>query len=148
MISVAPAPRLPDWEQRLADFLVRHEHRPFEWGEWDCILFACAAADAMTGHDAAAAYRGRYTTRRGAARILRRLGQGTLLATVDHEFPAKPVARAIRGDLVWHAGCVGICMGGSAIFLTDPALADLAGVPRRGSYVMVPRALWERAWAV
>ena len=144
----AHRPRLPDWEQRLSNFLAAHQSRPFAWGEWDCILFACAAAEAITGHDAAADYRGRYSTRRGAARILRCLGQGTLLATVDAQFPAKPVGRAIRGDLVWHAGCVGVCLGSNAVFLTDPALADLASVPRHGSYVMVPRALWEKAWDV
>lgn len=140
--------RLPDWEQSLSNFLAKHEHRRFEWGQWDCILFACAGVEAMTGHDAAAEYRGRYSDAVGAALALRELGQGTLLKTVDHEFQGKPVGRAIRGDLVWCSGCVGICLGGSAAFLTDPALADLAGIPRLGSYVMVPRALWERAWAV
>jgi hypothetical protein len=140
--------RLPDWEESLSNFLTANEHRPFEWGQWDCILFACAAAEVMTGRDAAAEYRGRYNDAAGAALALRELGQGTLIKTIGHEFDEKPVARAIRGDLVWHAGCVGICLGGNAAFLTDPALADLAGVQRRGSYVMVPRALWLRAWIV
>lgn len=140
--------RLPDWEQRLSDFLVKHEQRPFEWGQWDCILFACAAVEAMTGHDAAAEYRGRYSDEVGAREALREIGQGTLLRTVDANFARTPVSYALRGDLVWHAGCVGVCLGRSAAFLTDPALADLAGVPRIGSYVMVPRALWQKAWAV
>jgi hypothetical protein len=147
-MSAARHERLPDWEQRLSNFLTAHQHRPFEWGQWDCILFACAAVAEMTGHDAAAAYRGRYTDAQGAALALRELGKGTLLKTVDHEFEAKPVARAIRGDLIWHAGCVGICVGANAAFLTDPALDDIAGAPRLGSYVLLPRALWQKAWSV
>lgn len=148
MVAAANPPRLPDWEERLHAFMLANRDREFQWGQWDCILFACAAAEAMTGVDKAAAYRGRYSTRRGAARILRRLGQGTLLATVDHEFSAKPVSHALRGDLVWHAGCVGICLGGTAAFVTDPDAMDALGAPRVGNFVMIPRLAWERAWEV
>jgi hypothetical protein len=128
--------------------MAANRDREFQWGEWDCILFACAAADAITGVDKAAEYRGRYTTPIGAARILRRLGQGTLLATVDHEFEAKPVSYAMRGDLIWHDGCVGVCLGASAAFVTDPEIMDALEAPRVGGFVMLPRAMWQKAWAV
>lgn len=140
--------RLPDWEVRLHDFMAANRDREFAWGEWDCILFACAAAEAITGHDAAAAYRGQYSDEKGARAILRKLGKGTLLATVDHEFEAKPVTYAIRGDLIWHAGCVGVCMGATAAFVTDPEIMDALGGQRVGGFVMLPRAEWQRAWAV
>lgn len=140
--------RFPDWEERLTNFMTANRDREFAWGEWDCILFACAAAEAITGHDAAAAYRGRYSDERGARAILRKLGQGTLLATVDANFVPKPVARAIRGDLIWHAGCVGVCLGGTAAFVTDPELMDAISAPRIGGFAMLPRAEWQRAWSV
>ena len=148
MFAATNPPRLPDWEERLHAFMLAGRERAFAWGEWDCILFATAAAAEMTGVDKAAAYRGRYSTRQGAARILRRLGQGTLLATVDHEFVPKPVGRAVRGDLIWHAGCVGVCMGGTAAFVTDPVLMDALEAPRIGGFVMLPRTDWQKAWAV
>jgi hypothetical protein len=137
--------RLPDWEQRLADFIAENRDRPFAWGEWDCILFACAAAAAITGEDKAAEYRGRYTTERGARAILREIGAGTLLRTVNANFTRKPPAFAQRGDLVWHAGCVGVCLGKAAAFLTEP---DAMAAARMGQLVMIPRAEWSRAWEV
>lgn len=140
--------RLPGWEVRLHDFMLANRDRAFAWGEWDCILFACAAAEAITGVDKAAAYRGRYSDARGAALALRELGQGTLLKTVDHEFEAKPVARAIRGDMIWHAGCVGVCLGSAAAFVTDPEIMDAIQAPRNGGFVMLPRTDWQKAWAV
>jgi hypothetical protein len=140
--------RLPDWETRLHDFMTANRDREFAWGKWDCILFACAAAEAITGVDKAAAYRGQYSDEKGARAILRKLGAGTLLATVNREFEAKPVPYAVRGDLIWHAGCVGICLGGAAAFVTDPAAMDAIEAPRIGGFVMLPRSEWQRAWAV
>lgn len=140
--------RLPDWEKRLHDFIAANREREFAWGEWDCILFATAAAEAITGVDKAAAFRGLYSDELGAREVLRTIGKGTLLATVNHHFEAKEVGYAIRGDLIWHAGCVGVCLGGDAAFITDPDMMDALEAPRMGSFVMLPRALWEKAWAV
>lgn len=140
--------RLPDWEERLADFIAAGQTRAFEWGAWDCVLMATACAAAITGEDKAAAFRGAYTTRRGAARILRTLGQGTLLRTVNHNFAPKSPAYARRGDLIWHRGAVGVCIGKAAAFITDPARMDAIGAPRLGNFVLLPRADWQRAWGV
>lgn len=142
------APRLPDWEQRLHEFMCDARGREFEWGQWDCILFACAAAEAITGHDAAADYRGQYNSEAGARSILRRLGKGTLLKTVNSQFTRKSVGKAMRGDLIWHNGCVGVCLGATAAFVTDPEAMDALGGQRNGNFVMLPRALWQKAWAV
>jgi len=140
--------RLPDWEFRLHEFMLANCERPFAWGEWDCILFACAAAEAITGEDKAAAFRGQYSNEAGARAILRELGQGTLLRTIDHHFEAKPVGYAGRGDLVWHNGCAGVCLGQTAAFITDPEIMDAMNAPRNGQFVMLPRADWQKAWAV
>jgi len=142
------APRLPGWEQRLNDFIAENRDRPFEWGQWDCILFATAAAAAITGEDKAAPFRGQYSDELGAREVLRELGKGTLLRTVNHYFAKKPVTYALRGDLVWHEGCVGVCLGSAAAFVTDPELMDELGAARHGHYVLLPRAMWQKAWAV
>jgi len=140
--------RFPDWEQRLTDYIASVRMRPFEWGQHDCILFACAAAEAQTGRDAAAEYRGKYTDKAGAAKALRDIGEGTLLNTVDSQFAPKPVGRAQRGDLVMVDGAVGVCMGANALFVGEERLAEATGAIMREGIMAVPRALWERAWAV
>lgn len=140
--------RLPDWEQRLNDFMAQGQSRTFQWGEWDCILFACAAAAAITGEDRAAQYRGQYSDNAGAREALRKLGKGTLLKTIDSQFARKPVGNALRGDLVWRDGCVGVCLGDKAAFLTDPKLLEIYAAPRLGNFVLLPRRFWQKAWAV
>ena len=132
--------RLTDWEQRLADFLADNFSRPFQWGEWDCALFGTACAAELTGEDRAAVFRGRYTTREGSALALRELGKGTLLKTMDSLFTAKPAAFAVRGDLVWHNGSVGVCYGAYGLFVGED--------DGREGLVRVPRAEWAKAWAV
>jgi hypothetical protein len=140
--------RLPDWERRLSQFIADNRDREFAWGDWDCILFATACAAELTGEDHAAPFRGQYSDRRGARRVLREIGQGTLLRTVDHHFKRKPASFAQRGDLVWHAGCVGVSLGKAAAFITDPVAMDALEAPRVGGFAMLPRTDWQKAWTV
>ena len=140
--------RLPDWERKLHDFIAENRDRPFQWGEWDCALFATACAAAITGHDAAEAYRGTYDSRTGSARALRELGEGTLLRTVNASFHARPIGTARRGDLVWCDGSLGVCIGASALFVGEERLAEKAGVMMREGLIQIPRAAWTRAWSV
>lgn len=93
--------RLPGWEDRL-DALLREAADGFRgWGVRDCALFAADAVEALTGHDPAAEFRGRYSTPLGAARALSRYGAGDLIATADAVLPRhdRPVL-ACRGDIV------------------------------------------------
>ena len=140
--------RLPDWEERLSVFIAENHTRPFCWGEWDCILFAAAAAEAMTGEDIAAAYRGKYHDKAGAAAILKAQGQGTLLRTIDSVLERRKPSRARRGDFVWFEGSVGICVGSTALFVGEERLASKAGAVMREGLLTIPRALWTKAWTV
>lgn len=140
--------RLTDWEERLGLFIAENRERQFAWGEWDCILFACAAVEAMTGTDPAAEYRGRYDDAKGAALALRELGQGTLVKTIDATFPHRPFGKAQRGDIVLFRGSAGICMGAFGLFVGEEALADAIATPKREGLVSIPRSLFEKAWAV
>lgn len=54
--------RFEDWRSRLLDTLQAAVHRPFRPGEHDCALFAADCVLAMTGHDLAAPFRGKYRT--------------------------------------------------------------------------------------
>lgn len=140
--------RLTDWEERLATFVADNRERPFAWGQWDCILMACAAVEAMTGVDPAAEYRGRYSDREGAALALRELGKGTLVKTIASVFPERPIGKAQRGDIVLFRGSAGIAMGAYGLFVGEETLADAVATPQRVGLVSIPRGLWEKAWAV
>lgn len=138
--------RLQDWEDRLAAFVADHRARPFEWGAWDCALYAVSCADELTGGSNAAAYLGRYSDRAGSALALREIGKGTLLRTLDGLYKRKPAAFAQRGDLVWIKGAVGVCMGAVGLFVAEER-AEGAEAGREG-LIAFPRALFEKAWAV
>ncbi|MDF0543328.1 hypothetical protein PX699_13300 [Sphingobium sp. H39-3-25] len=132
--------RISTWEQALSEYLASVADREFLWGEHDCALHAANAILAMTGHDIAAPFRGRYSTAAGSARALKRYGAGTLEATFDALLPTRPVGYARRGDVVMHDGGVGVCVGSHAAFVGREG--------EREGLVMIPRADWTRAWGV
>lgn len=132
--------RLPDWEARLGDYLARHRHAVFAWGRLDCVLFAAGGIEALTGDDPAAAVRGRYRTKTGAARKLRAQGCRTVAALMDARFEAIQPAFAMRGDVVMAQGSLGLCLGALALFIGEED-----GAP---GLVSLPLAAWERAWRV
>lgn len=132
--------RLPDWEARLSRFITANRNRPFQWGEWDCALYATACAAELTGIDRAAEFRGTYQDRIGSARALRELGKGTLVATMDSLFERKSPSRAGRGDLIGAQGAVGVCMGGYGLFVGEEG--------SRAGLVKIERRHWTIAWGV
>jgi hypothetical protein len=90
----------------------------------------------QTGVDNAAAFRGAYSTELGAAKALRRIGAGDIESTFDSFYPERPIGFARRGDLVFNGEAVGVCIGAVAVFLSDDG------------YSHVPRAQWQKVWAV
>ena len=59
--------RKKDWSEKLVNYLLDNLDTPFEWGTFDCCLFAANAVREMTGKDFAAPFRDKYTTEKGAA---------------------------------------------------------------------------------
>lgn len=125
-MSALPTHRLRDWPERLAALFAASAARPFEWGSFDCCLFAADAVLAVTGHDPAADLRATYSTEAGAARVLRRHGGVAGVAAaragrevspalaqpgdvgLSHHNPELP-ALAVWGGCAWHqAGAVGL----------------------------------------
>jgi hypothetical protein len=92
----APCPRLPGWEARLADLIEARRHRPFAWGQADCLTLARDAGRAITGADPFTPLN--YRTQRGAIRVGRRAGFPCLRAFMAAHLPE--AQRARRGDLV------------------------------------------------
>jgi ferric-dicitrate binding protein FerR (iron transport regulator) len=134
--------RYPDWEARLAAYLDSVRVRPFEWGTHDCCLFAAGAVEAMTGVDPMPEFRGAYSTQRGARRALATHGASKLSLTLDTKFARVPASLAHRGDIVMHAGAIGIA-GAGFLFM-------VGSEGEREGLIKVPRCEWidPLAWRV
>jgi len=146
--------RYEDWEDRLRTYLDTCAEKKFEWGQHDCTLFAASAVQRITGHDFAASLRGTYTDAKSAAQVLREHGAGTLLKTVSECLGRhRHVAFAKRGDVVMHAGALGICAGSFSLFVGaldnfgQPLAPDDITKPREG-LIPHPTLLCDRCWLI
>ena len=140
-VIAAMTTRRPGWEHRLVEAIEDARDRPFRWGRHDCATFAFDLRRDLTGcYDVAALWRGRYTTARGAVRVMRRLGWQSLEAAGRDLLgePLPSVHLAQRGDLVLaNTGLgFGICLGARA-----------AGIAPEG-LVLVPVAACALAWRI
>jgi len=135
--------RISNWPRALSDYITENERHPFIWGEHDCLLFAAGAIKAITEHDPANFWRGKYHSAFGAARVFKDWGGiEEMVATIAgaEGYEEEPVKLAQRGDLMlhhqrrWPAG--GICMGVWSAF----AGAD--------QITMLKTASCARAWRV
>lgn len=98
--------RIDNWEHELNRFVQENQRRSFQYGQFDCCLFVADAIQSITGVDIAAAYRGRYQTRKEAiALAIEIAGVPSIQAVVDNaaatfEIPEIEPLRAGRGDMV------------------------------------------------
>lgn len=106
----------PDWHNRLITVIRAAEKRPFLWGVHDCCLFAADCAEAMSGVNYAADWRGTYDSETGAKKALLR-GGGSLEKVLANNLDEVPVKLAQRGDIavVENAGarCAGVIYSGA-----------------------------------
>ena len=89
-----------NWPQDLSRFCLAHSDTPHEWGEWDCVIFCAKAVEIMTGEDLIADIRGNWTTKVGAARVIKNNGFDSLGDMVASRLEEKPLPFIGRGDLV------------------------------------------------
>ncbi|ABF42158.1 conserved hypothetical protein [Candidatus Koribacter versatilis Ellin345] len=104
--------RLQGWPEELARFLRERAAVPFAWGKNDCALFACDAVMAITGVDMAADFRGRYNTKAGATKAIRRFAGGGLDQLADKIAAQQALMEvtklnAQRGDVVLFDTAIG-----------------------------------------
>lgn len=98
--------RIPDWPERLAEYLQSKRYLPIDWGQHDCVLFALGAAEILLKQDFTSEIRGTYSDVVGATRAMRKLFKVSSLPDAADVF-AKiqdseeiPVLMAQRGDIV------------------------------------------------
>ena len=117
--------RLANWPRLLAEYLAANRHRSFEFGVFDCCVFAAGAIQSMTGKDSLEAYRGSVTDARTSARLLD--DNGGLGKMVGDILSEVPISFAQRGDIVLMdspdgRGVLGVCTG------SDVAYVQAAGI--------------------
>jgi len=95
-----------DWPYFLERYLIENEKQNFQYGHFDCCLFAAGAIEAMTGVDLAEAFRGHYANHKQAMVIVRkacgRMSFVSLAAKLFEKAHMPEVAPqfAQRGDVV------------------------------------------------
>lgn len=94
--------RIDNWQSNLSAVINARREQSFMWGETDCTQFAFEAIKAVTGDDMAAPYYGKYTTAKGALKILQKVdGVKTPTALFEKYLgEAKVIAFARKGDVV------------------------------------------------
>lgn len=126
----------------LAAIIEQHRDTPFAWGVHDCCLWSATAAQAQTGTDLAARWRGTYSSRSEARALIARDFGGEI-----ENIPANcglsevPVPSAKRGYIVsahfkGYGVSLGVCIGSRAAFAGKTGL------------VFVPMERVRRAWRV
>lgn len=121
--------RYPDWPKRLHDFVDGVKRRPFDWREHECaVAWAGGCVAALTGADVAERWRGRFTSMRGALRVMRNDGFADLGDMAASALPEIHIARARLGDVAFvpqddgFGGTLGIVNGETILVLREDGM--------------------------
>ena len=122
--------RRADWPERLAEVVATATDKPYVLGRWDCLRFACACIEAMTGTDFWPRFAGSYKTHREALRAIILVARDLPTAIGNTlGVPPVPTLLAHRGDLVLYrdpAGeHIGVCLGATVAVLGPDGLLHL-----------------------
>jgi hypothetical protein len=138
--------RVKQWEKVLAAQLKAARSKSFEWGVFDCCLFAADVVQALTGVDLMSEFRGKYDTELSAYRLIRTSGGDDLYAAVSKQTTAQGMTEinprtAQRGDLVLVNSADRQAMG---VVGLDGRFAVCAAMPSGVTLVAMPD--WLHAW--
>lgn len=116
--------RAANWPKLLAAFIDERREIPFAWGKADCCLFAADWVRLATDLDPAADLRGKYGSRLGARRIIKRHGGlGVMVAHALLPLGFREVALSLagRGDIIVRdsgdGDCAGVVLGAQSAFV-------------------------------
>jgi hypothetical protein len=136
--------RVDNWQENLSDLIRKNRDEPFEFGKFDCTLWAFQAIKASTDIDNAKRYlKGKgYSTAKGALRLLLRVdGVNQPIELMDKLLGERqPIAFARKGDIVSvdasKAGLnvpssidvfgpvLGVCYGANSFFVGEFGLIE------------------------
>ena len=132
--------RQTDWQFNLNKLINDHKESEFDWGTWDCGVFAAAIADAVLedSEDYLLPFAGKYTTAMGSLRALKKAGYDSLRHYLVHCFgePIGP-SHAWRGDIAFYEDCAGVNLGSYNLLLGIKAIGIDA--VEQEKFVPIPR---------
>lgn len=85
---------------RLREFIAEHKNNPFQWGQWDCVLFASRCADFITGKNNSAQWCGSYDSELGAKKMVAKYFGGDFSSVFDAYYNTIHPDYAEQGDIV------------------------------------------------
>ena len=109
--------RVEHWELKLNEQIKLYWNQKFQYGKSDCATFVCHVLKAITGVDYYEQFKGLYSTRVGALKVIAKEGSLADLTTKTFGVEVKAPRYAMRGDPVLYVDketkeeCLGICIG-------------------------------------
>ena len=117
--------RRPDWVKQLHETIEAAAQKPFDYGAYNCGLFAAECIDAMTGEARAAELRSQFTDEASAKAFVGAAGGIEGAVTARLGFPFQTWGRARRGDvclvMTQDGPGLGICVGTLIVMMTPGA---------------------------
>lgn len=102
------APRQPDWQLRLIQYIGTRARTPIDPARPVCAEFVAGAVEAMTGTSIGLQWRDKYPTVHAGLKALKEAGYADHVALVADMFDEIPVAMACPGDIAVLPGEDGI----------------------------------------
>jgi len=144
--------RISGWESKLGDFISSRVDSPLAWGKNDCCLFACDSIEVITGTDPAEWFRGKYSTKEEAYKLLKEFAGGGLIEVVGRLTKEHSMLQlsspfyAQRGDLVYSE--VDVCLGGVMGTLGVVGMNGMIAIPGKDKLEFLPIEKGHIAWKV
>lgn len=96
--------RQEDWPTELSSLIERRMDCPFDFPEFNCLMFAFETIEAMIGEDLSGDYRGKYKSEAEAKKLLKKVdnvstSQELLIKKLGQEL--KPIAFGRMGDIIF-----------------------------------------------
>jgi hypothetical protein len=115
--------RVEGWEQIAIDYIQQSLNTKFEWGQKDCVLFACDLAKAITGKDPAEKIRGKYNSKKTALSLIKKEPVAPEIVMNDY-FEIIHIGFAQRADIVFRRNedggfNFGLVWDGKAVFMAE-----------------------------
>lgn len=119
--------RPDNWPARLNDYIGEARRKAFAWGSHDCVSFTCGWHTQLTGVHTYAPFAGKYASEDEAVRLMVANDVHGMEEAGRYLFGDGKTGNSFvqRGDIVYGAGALGICIGARGAFLTEDGMTFL-----------------------
>ena len=123
----------------LLNLYAQYETTPFEWGKFDCCIWAGRVIDTITDRDTSIldGWKFKYIDKKSALKYLKSKGYKNLKNLADDHFKRIKPNKVMRGDLVLINGLFAINYGDRVVGVGDSGLVKLPPVDIEVSWDIV-----------